>query len=73
MPGLTPGEERIMDLWDAGRSMQTIARDLGATLQRVRRVVTYYNGDGELAAQNHAMAAACAQLAAAINRERQAA
>lgn len=68
MPGLTPGEQRIMDLWDAGLPMAAIARRLDAPRARIAKAITAYHDDGEQARDNSHMVRASARLAAAINR-----
>lgn len=73
MPGLTPVEAHVMDMWDAGMGSIAIARATGARHDRIARIVGVYHDDGEHGRERKAMARACSRLAAAINRERLAA
>ena len=68
--GLTPQERMIMDRWDGGQSIRSIARELGKPVQRVRNLVIYYDGAAERRLSDRAMAAASAQLLKAILQER---
>ncbi|WP_298174598.1 hypothetical protein [Novosphingobium sp.] len=68
--GLTPKELAIMDRWDAGKSINQIARELGRPVEQVRKLVIYYDGAADQHMSNRATAAASAQLLHAIQRER---
>lgn len=65
-PGSTALENRIMDLWDAGRSKQAIARELRITLAAVNRVFGYMADNGESKAARTSMIAGSTMLARAI-------
>ncbi len=41
--GMTPSEASVMELWDAGKSMEAISRQLGRTKTSVQRVVSTYH------------------------------
>lgn len=43
LPGLTRSEERIMALWDAGRSIEQIAADTGFRLRTVGSTVSMFD------------------------------
>ena len=46
MTGLTPKEQTVMDLWDAGeRSIRTICAQTGQSEARVRAIVTTFHID----------------------------
>lgn len=70
MPGLTPGEERVMDLWDAGLSTTAIGRALALPQDRIIRTVSYYHDSGDHTRERSAMARASDQLATAIQQAR---
>lgn len=70
MAGLTPGEARVMDLWDAGHSVRAIALHTGGHHDRVKAIVSTYHDDGEHQRSGNAMARGSAKLAAAINQAR---
>ena len=59
-------ETRILALWDAGRPIPAIARELRLSVNAVRKIVTYYHSDHENRDERRAMIALSQRLAAAI-------
>lgn len=68
--GLTPRELAVMDRWDAGMPISKIARELGRPVERVRNLITYYDGAADQRTSDRKTAAASAQLLRAIQQER---
>ncbi|WP_310532543.1 hypothetical protein [Novosphingobium sp.] len=63
-------ENAVMDLWDAGRSKQAIARELKITLATVNRVFGYMADNGESRVARSSIIAGSAMLARAILQAR---
>ncbi|WP_146037200.1 hypothetical protein [Novosphingobium guangzhouense] len=70
MSHLTPQEIRIMDRWEAVRSMQQISRDLALSFATVKRTVTYYDAGNMGRINNAAIVRGSAKLLAAITQAR---
>ncbi|MBT0666999.1 hypothetical protein HT136_01285 [Novosphingobium profundi] len=66
MSGITPQEERIMDMREAGNSVHTIARALGISLTVVTRTTGQYGYTGPDKRHEAAMARGSRRLAIAI-------
>jgi hypothetical protein len=64
--GLTPQEAAIMAQWDAGRSMQAIARSLALSPRRVEATVSCYDGKADHAQFRRETQEGSATLLAAI-------
>jgi FixJ family two-component response regulator len=65
---LTRQESRVLDLWDAGLSMQQIAAQTGIKKGQVERVVTYFDGRSDRRIQEASVRAGSAALLAAIRQ-----
>lgn len=70
MSHLTPQEIRIMDRWEAGRSMQQISHDLTLSFATVKRTVTYYDAGNLGRTTDAAIVRGSARLLAAIAQAR---
>jgi hypothetical protein len=68
--GLTPQEERIMDLWDDGRSAREIHTRTGIPARTVSKAVTMYHSDADDGRERRMLAQGSARLLAAIERAR---
>ena len=63
-------ERHIMDLWDAGRSIEQIARQLQHPRRSIRDVITNFHDAGEASADRRAMIAFSAALLDALTQAR---
>ena len=64
----TPQENRIMDLWDGGLSINQIADQTGIRLHKVQNTIAYYHGRAEQRVQEASIRAGSAALLAAIQQ-----
>ena len=63
---LYPKEAKIMQLWDAGASIETIACNVGMPKVRVNSIVSAFDGQSDERESNAAMRRASAFLLRAI-------
>ena len=73
MTGTTPVETRIMDLWDCGKSIEQIARELRIRRKQAATIIGQYHDHGERTRADRAMIAGSAALLAAMTQARLAA
>lgn len=66
----TPQENRIMDLWDGGLSIQQIAAQTGIRQHKVENTVSYYHGRAEQRLQETSIRRGSRALLAAIQQVR---
>lgn len=64
--GITPREAVIMNLWDAGRSIEQIARSTSTKRERVRRVICANDVGDERLRERRAMERCSRHLLTAI-------
>lgn len=67
---LHPSEQRIMDLWDAGWTIERIGPEVSLPRWRVARTVGVFHADGESREARRRIVSGSALLAAAIREAR---